>query len=428
MAVDYNRQYVGARYVPKFFENPDGSWDWEKGFQYEPLTIVRYGENSYTSKKLVPDTVGSPNLYPEYWANTGNYNGFTNSLQEQVNRLQSELSDAQKNITSLQNDNITNKANITQLQEKVSNVNKRRFILISDSFGEGLINASTPGKGFIQKFSEAYPGQVYYDLTPRGARGFKAAYPYIQLYNTIVDSIDDPNSITDIFITGGTNENTNGLSSAIVQFISNAKRRTPNAIISISVMGTTVMKNSTVYAQYLDGCTIGGVNFIPALGQLMYNPDFISDGTHLTQQGYDFYYPYIVRAILTGNTSFRFNYVKTRPEGSDSPFGSINFTITDRVFEMYFNESYVTGVPTIYNNDNQNISSFSLYGLPLNNIENRIGGNGEIVGGTTGVVKGITGYYITGNKLTLNKKILNSVSETNFNYVFRPIKIQLAPQ
>lgn len=88
MAIDYNRQYVGARYVPKFFENVNGSWDWAEGFQYEPLTIVRYGDNSYTSKKLVPDTVGSPNLNPEYWANTGNYNGFINSAEERISTLE----------------------------------------------------------------------------------------------------------------------------------------------------------------------------------------------------------------------------------------------------------------------------------------------------------------------------------------------------
>lgn len=80
-------QYVGARYVPVFYSNPDGSWDWESGVQYEPLTIVKYGENSYTSRSLVPATVGSPNLNPEYWAQTGNYNGFLQSLEDSIDAL-----------------------------------------------------------------------------------------------------------------------------------------------------------------------------------------------------------------------------------------------------------------------------------------------------------------------------------------------------
>lgn len=95
MGVEYNRQYVGARYVPQFFNNPDGSWDWAQGFQYEPLTMVKYGENTYTSKMLVPATVGSPNLNPEYWANTGNYNGAINAINEQINNINSKINEIQ---------------------------------------------------------------------------------------------------------------------------------------------------------------------------------------------------------------------------------------------------------------------------------------------------------------------------------------------
>lgn len=41
------RQYIGARYVPKYFENPDGSNDWLEGVTYEPLTIVTYAGNIF---------------------------------------------------------------------------------------------------------------------------------------------------------------------------------------------------------------------------------------------------------------------------------------------------------------------------------------------------------------------------------------------
>lgn len=92
MANGIERQYVGARYVPVFFNNPDGTWDWAQGFQYEPLTIVKYGENTYTSKMLVPSNVGSPNLNPEYWAQTGNYNGAIISLQTEVDNMKENLS------------------------------------------------------------------------------------------------------------------------------------------------------------------------------------------------------------------------------------------------------------------------------------------------------------------------------------------------
>ena len=62
-----NRQYVGARYVPKIMG------EWNKTLQYEALSVVTYMGNSYTSKVPVPaNSVEINNT--DYWVNTGNYN------------------------------------------------------------------------------------------------------------------------------------------------------------------------------------------------------------------------------------------------------------------------------------------------------------------------------------------------------------------
>lgn len=68
------RQYIGARYVPKFYENSLGNTDWESGVSYEPLTIVTYNGNSYTSKKPVPAGIGAPPANGSYWVATGIFN------------------------------------------------------------------------------------------------------------------------------------------------------------------------------------------------------------------------------------------------------------------------------------------------------------------------------------------------------------------
>lgn len=68
------RQYVGARYVPKFFQGPDGTPTWVGNVPYEALTIVTYLGNSYTSKVPVPAGIGNPSQNPTYWALTGNFN------------------------------------------------------------------------------------------------------------------------------------------------------------------------------------------------------------------------------------------------------------------------------------------------------------------------------------------------------------------
>ena len=51
-----NRQYVGARYVVKVYENSQNplSAEWEQNVNYEPLTMVTYNYGTYVSKKPVP--------------------------------------------------------------------------------------------------------------------------------------------------------------------------------------------------------------------------------------------------------------------------------------------------------------------------------------------------------------------------------------
>lgn len=65
------RQYVGARYVPVFGRKGESSIAWDNSAPYEPLTIVTYEGNSYTSKTYVPADIDISNT--DYWALTGNY-------------------------------------------------------------------------------------------------------------------------------------------------------------------------------------------------------------------------------------------------------------------------------------------------------------------------------------------------------------------
>lgn len=96
-------QYIGARYVPKFYEGSSGT-DWEQGVSYEPLTIVTYSGNSYTSKKVVPSTIDSPNLNPEYWANTGNYNAQIGQFQADLNEVSGEVSQLAYSVGEINGD------------------------------------------------------------------------------------------------------------------------------------------------------------------------------------------------------------------------------------------------------------------------------------------------------------------------------------
>lgn len=79
------RQYVGARYVPTF-ANPI---QWDNQRIYEPLTMVTYLNNTYTSKKPVPQGVDINNT--EYWALSGNYNAQVEQYRQEVEALKNSI-------------------------------------------------------------------------------------------------------------------------------------------------------------------------------------------------------------------------------------------------------------------------------------------------------------------------------------------------
>lgn len=83
------RQYIGARYTIKIYENTldPSSAEWENGFPYEYLTLVTLNRDAYLSRKDVPSSVGSPALNGDYWVKIGDFNGQIANLQSQVDRL-----------------------------------------------------------------------------------------------------------------------------------------------------------------------------------------------------------------------------------------------------------------------------------------------------------------------------------------------------
>ena len=131
-----NNVYIGARYMPKF----DGDWSAIKS--YEALTIVNYGNNSYTSKRPVP--VGVAPTYTDYWALTGNYNG-------QISHLQDEINDIQEQIDEI----------VSHSYEKDFFRNKNIMII-----GDSLTDPDTMAPNWVTLFKtmvESYGGTVNID-------------------------------------------------------------------------------------------------------------------------------------------------------------------------------------------------------------------------------------------------------------------------
>lgn len=99
IATDYSgvREYIGARYVP-VFANP---LEWSDTRGYEPLTIVSYNGNSYTSMQSVP--TGIDILNTEYWASTGNYNAQVEAYRQEVQQWSGKINIADANASNAVN-------------------------------------------------------------------------------------------------------------------------------------------------------------------------------------------------------------------------------------------------------------------------------------------------------------------------------------
>lgn len=88
-------QYIGARYVPLIYQNPDdNSNNWKQGVAYDPLTIVSYAGGSYTSKTFVPATAANPVDAPEYWVSIGLYSGQTAINTNAINNIRHAIANA----------------------------------------------------------------------------------------------------------------------------------------------------------------------------------------------------------------------------------------------------------------------------------------------------------------------------------------------
>lgn len=99
------KQYIGARYVPLIFQNPDDNTNnWKAQYAYEPLTIVSYANASYTSKKAVPASVGNPANNPDYWVAIGLYSGQTSENTTAIQKIRQSLAN------SIENTSIASKA------------------------------------------------------------------------------------------------------------------------------------------------------------------------------------------------------------------------------------------------------------------------------------------------------------------------------
>ncbi len=259
-----NRQYVGARYVPKIMG------EWNKALQYEALSVVTYMGNSFTSKVPVPSNVEINNT--DYWVNTGNYNAQVTEYKEKVekeiedrknadtkisNNLTKEIEDRKNADTKISN-NLTNEIedrknadtkisnNLTNEINNRKNADKDNILWIGDSYS---VNYNHKLPNGVRNMLNA---KNWYEHS-RGGAGFAGAWGGVN-FNDLIEEAKNEMSDTQkemikyVYIVGGANDSSftwNEIKPKVISTVDNARNSFPNAQV-------VFIFASSAYTTYLD--------------------------------------------------------------------------------------------------------------------------------------------------------------------------------
>lgn len=231
------RQYIGARYVIKIYENSvdPASAEWEQG-NFDPLVLVTWQNGSYLSKKEVPGSVGNPADNPSYWVQTGFYNGQIASLQSQIDDINNNKLPA-----------------VTSAIQTLTKLHQRKFLFVGDSYGD---NPAVPTTWGAEVAAALNLDSSQWDNLCR------AAYNWCDLDNLgrkylreIQEYTGDKYAVTDIVIAAGINDTTatyEQIIAAMQEFSAYAKTNYPNAKIWCGWIGfgVSLMGTNNIYRAY----------------------------------------------------------------------------------------------------------------------------------------------------------------------------------
>lgn len=212
-----NRQYVGARYVPKVMG------EWNRALQYEALSIVTYAGNSFTSKIPVPANIDISN--GTYWVNTGNYNAQVEAYRQETAQLKSDLNNETTNRKNADKDNILWIGDSYSVNYSHKLPNGVRNMLNATNWYE----YSMGGAGFAGKWA----GASFNDLLNQAKSEMSATQKEMIKYVYFVGGANDSNFTWE------------ALKPKVIDTINNAKGSFPNAQVCFIFA-------SCAYDTYLD--------------------------------------------------------------------------------------------------------------------------------------------------------------------------------
>lgn len=188
MATPKYNTYVGMRYVPIF----DGEWDRTK--TYEPLTIVSYQGNSYTSRTFVPTGVDVTN--ETYWALTGNYNAQVEYYRQETARVAESLDECIKTY-----DTVNDLINDSDISEDIV-CKTLGYYSVNDGGGAFYKIMSTAPSGKYETLQNSLYAKLI-DNNIINVKQYGAKGDGVQDDTTIIQGCIDSNSFKTIFFPDG---------------------------------------------------------------------------------------------------------------------------------------------------------------------------------------------------------------------------------
>lgn len=269
-----NRQYVGARYVPKVMG------EWNKALQYEALSIVTYAGNSFTSKVPVPANIDISNK--TYWINTGNYNAQVEAYRQQTSQLENHL-----------NSEIIDRKNDT----------KDNILWIGDSYSVNYNHKLPNGVRYMLN------AKNWYEYSKGGA-GFAGAWAGAS-FNDLIEqaknemSASQKEMIKHVYIVGGANDSSfdwTNLKTKVVSTVQNARNSFPNAEVCFIFA-------SCAYDTYQDLFTktknMANDNYVPCIFAMPYyyltGAFYNTDNLHFTEEATN-YIISVISNLLCGSS------------------------------------------------------------------------------------------------------------------------------
>lgn len=297
-----NRQYVGARYVPKIIG------EWNKALQYEALSVVTHMGNSFTSKVPVPANVDITN--GDYWVNTANYNA---QVAEYKGIVEKEI-------------------------ENRKNADKDNILWIGDSYSENYNHKLPNG---VRNMLNA---KNWYEYS-RGGAGFVGKWAGID-FNGLIE--EAKNKMTDtqkemikyVYIVGGANDSSfswGEIKPKVISTVANARNSFPNAQVCFIFA-------SSAYTEYLNLLTksknIANDNLMPCIFAMPYyyltGAFYNSDNLHYTEAATN-YIISVISNLICGSTyipTVTYNIGKSCFEGWSSVNQQLQVSATNGILKI----------------------------------------------------------------------------------------------